>query len=125
MATAPAIERAPVLHWWCRYVPGFACRPGGTERSTENGLRLSYSLGIDAPADSLALRFRNENFFSIGAPAPRAPIHFRFSEIAAPAPKARWAIAPRGQPPPPPPPFGQLPVVAIGPASQRRRARGS
>jgi hypothetical protein len=43
MATAPAIERAPVLHWWCRYVPGFACRPGGTERSTENGLRLSYS----------------------------------------------------------------------------------
>src|SRR5690349_22968939 len=71
MATAPAIERAPLLRWWCRYVPGCARRPGGTERSTENGLRLSYSLEIDAPADSLALRFRNENFWSIGAPAPR------------------------------------------------------
>src|SRR5690349_798226 len=71
MATAPAIERAPLLRRWCRYVPGFARRPGGTERSTEYGLRLSYSLEIDAPADSLALRFRNENFWSIGAPAPR------------------------------------------------------
>jgi hypothetical protein len=99
MATAPAIERAPLLRWWRRCVPDSLAVQGPLKDQQkmasvnhprcESTLPLTLSLSDFEP--KVFVRWRASAARPI-RPAPAAD--FFFSDIAAPATHGRQPIAP-------------------------------